>query len=209
MARPPNTSARREQIARGLLSVMAEKGYDRATTVDVAEAAELSRGVVHYHFDSKLEILLFLIDLYVAEHVAVLEEHLDRDGGNPVAQVRTFITVHVSAGDAEPTKLMCWIAFGAEALREPSVQKKYQAALALWVERLTQIIRAGIAKKVFKCKPAAASAAGAAIVAAIQGYLHIGATTDYGSVIPEMSGAISVLAMAEGLLGARILERRS
>jgi len=65
MARPSNTDQRREQITRALQAVMAKKGYDRASISEIAAAAGLAAGLVHYHFDSKLEILLAVLDRLV------------------------------------------------------------------------------------------------------------------------------------------------
>ena len=58
MPRPSNTDERRAQIADALKRVMARKGYDGATVNDIAAEADLTPGLVHYHFRNKLEILL-------------------------------------------------------------------------------------------------------------------------------------------------------
>ena len=56
MARPSNTEERRQQIVEGLLRVMAERGYERASIAEIAKAAGLSPGLVHYHFTEKQEL---------------------------------------------------------------------------------------------------------------------------------------------------------
>lgn len=53
MPRPSNTAERQEQIVLGLLEVMAERGYEKASVASIARAAELSPGLVHYHFQTK------------------------------------------------------------------------------------------------------------------------------------------------------------
>ena len=47
MARPSNTEERRQQIVQGLLRVMAERGYERASIAEIARAAGLTPGLVH------------------------------------------------------------------------------------------------------------------------------------------------------------------
>jgi len=58
MARPSNTDERRLQIMGALVKVMAKRGYDGASVADIARAARLTPGLVHYHFKNKQEILL-------------------------------------------------------------------------------------------------------------------------------------------------------
>jgi TetR/AcrR family transcriptional repressor of bet genes len=205
MARPPNTDARREQIARALFKVMAIKGYQAATTGEVATEAGLSRGVVHYHFKNKLEILLAMFDVLVADPASALDERLKIVGGGPVEDLRGFIEFHLALGDSDPDLATCWIALGAESLREPALAERYQAALLGSVVRVQRIIEQGVETGVFKCpKPRVAAAA---IIATIQGYLSIGGATNYDSIIPWGTAAMSLQKMAEALVGARILAR--
>ena len=76
MPRPSNSEARRAQITRALMKVMAKRGYDGASVADIAKAAKLTPGLVHYHFESKQEILLELLASLVARHEAGLEARL-------------------------------------------------------------------------------------------------------------------------------------
>lgn len=63
MARTPNTEARRAEITRALLTVIAQHGYERATIQSIAAQAGLAPGLIHYHFKSKQEILVSLIEM--------------------------------------------------------------------------------------------------------------------------------------------------
>ena len=65
MAARTNTDERRAQIVEGLLTVMAASGYEGATIVAIGKAAGLSSGLVHYHFATKDEVLLALVDRLV------------------------------------------------------------------------------------------------------------------------------------------------
>src|SRR6187549_3675127 len=98
MARPSNTEERREQITRALVKVMARRGYDGASIGDIAKAARLTPGLVHYHFKSKQEILLEALGGLVARHEANLDARLERAGGDPAAEVAAFIDLHLGLG---------------------------------------------------------------------------------------------------------------
>src|SRR5262249_30829735 len=98
MARPSNTDERREQITQAMVKVMARRGYDGASIGDIAKAARLTPGLVHYHFKSKQEILLEALHLLVVRHEAKLDERLAAVAGDPGAEVAAFIDVHLGVG---------------------------------------------------------------------------------------------------------------
>src|SRR5688500_4811014 len=106
MARPSNTEERRHQILDALLRVMARKGYDGAAVTDVAAEAGLTPGLVHYHFENKLEILIELLRRLVARHEEALDRALEAADRSPPAQLAAFIDFHLSLGPtADPDAL--------------------------------------------------------------------------------------------------------
>lgn len=197
MARPSNTGVRRAQIAGALLKVMAKRGYDGASVADIARAAKLTPGLVHYHFATKQEILLAAIAELVARHDAGLKGRLGEAGEDPAAQIAAFIDFHLGLGAyADPEALAVWILLGGEALRQPEVRREYAAALTAWIATLAGIVRRGAKERAFECH--SPEAAASALVAAIQGYFALAATAR--EAIPKGSAAASTLRMAEGLL---------
>jgi TetR/AcrR family transcriptional regulator, transcriptional repressor of bet genes len=197
MARPSNTEERRAQIMRALVKIMARRGYHGASVADIARAAGLTPGLVHYHFKSKQEILLAALRDLVAQHDASLEARLARAGSDPVEGVAAFIDFHLGLGaDADPDALACWILLSGEALQEPKVRVQFEEALESTIERLAALLRAGVERQLFSC--GSVEAAASALVAAIQGYFVLAATAR--AVIPKGSAAASTKRMAEGLL---------
>lgn len=68
--------ARRTQILRGAAQVFAEKGFHKATTKEIAKAADVSEGTIYNYFNSKRELLFALIDLVGAQSLkTVVETH--------------------------------------------------------------------------------------------------------------------------------------
>ena len=50
-------AARQEQILEAAAIVFSTKGYERATTREIAEAADVSEGTLYNYFDNKIELL--------------------------------------------------------------------------------------------------------------------------------------------------------
>ncbi|MGC4093877.1 MAG: TetR/AcrR family transcriptional regulator [Polyangiaceae bacterium] len=200
MARPSNTAQRRREITAGLQRVMAQNGYDGASIADVARAARLTPGLVHYHFRSKLEILQALLGELGESHLSALDAALGSASSDPERALDIFIDRHLATGrSANPEQLACWIAIGAEAIREPAVREPYQAILEALTKRLEAIVKRGVAAGVFTSRSPRSAAV--AILAVIQGYFGIAGAAR--SLIPAHSAAPQVKAMARGLLAPR------
>lgn len=186
------------------MTVMAERGYDGASISDVAKAAHLTPGLVHYHFRNKLEILLAVVTELGEVHLATLDAALSRVQGDALAELDAFIDVHLATGKtADEKRLACWIAIGAEAIREPAVRAPYQAILERMTSTVEDIARRGIRSGAFQVEAPRAVAVG--IVATIQGYFGIAGAAR--SLIPVHSAAPALKSMARGLFGVGATRR--
>lgn len=204
MSRTSNTEERREQIVRALERVMARRGYDGASIAEVAREAGLTAGLVHYHFENKLEILLALLARLGAEHDVRLERALAPAGGDPAEELRRFIDAHLALGPAaDPEALAVWVMLSGEALREPAVREGYARLLSGLTERLVAILRAGVDRGCFVCADPAAAAA--CVLATIQGYYLLGATAR--ELVPRGTAAATTRAVAAALTTERPLPR--
>lgn len=203
MPRPSNTDTRRQQIVEGLLEVMAARGYERASIAEVARAAGLTPGLVHYHFKDKQEILLGLVEHLAGRLQGRLEARLAKAGASPRARLDAFLDAHLALGDdADPKAVASWVALSVEALRQVEVRQAYERVVASELEQLEGLVRAALAEE--HGSSAGARAIAAALFAAIQGYFVLSATAP--SVTPAGSAAAAVKRMAEGLLRAQAPE---
>ena len=194
MPRPSNSEERREQIVEALLRVMAEQGYERASINDIAKTAGLASGLVHYHFKSKQEILLRLIDRLEALADERVQKRLAK-ATDPLARVDAFIDAHLArSADADPAVVACWVAVAGESIRQPPVAEKYQQVVSRGLATLTGIVTECLPEARVKSAPAIA----AGLYAAIQGYFILAAAAP--EAIPAGSAAPTVRQMARGLI---------
>lgn len=200
MPRPRNTDERREQIIDGLLKVMSSKGYEGATVHDIARAARLSPGLVHYHFGNKREVLESLMERLLEGHFAALDAAMAQAGASTLARLDAFIDQHLATGaTANPHALSAWVVLGAEAVTSKVVRARYAEGLTGLQERLVAVITDGQRRGELKGPPPAEAAAG--ILAAIEGFYVVAATAR--PLIPRASAAPTLRAMAHGLLEPR------
>jgi len=205
MGRPENTVERREQILDGLMRVISRKGYAAATTAAIARAAKLSPGLVHYHFESKQELLLSLLDRLSTLLEARRRERLALEGDSPWAQVDAFIDACLLLdAKADPLAVACWTALGAEAIGNPEVGAHYRKAVHRQVHVLQEAVLAVLERNLGKVdaevRQRQASEAAAVLLAAIYGCFQLAATAS--GTLPSGAAAANVRAMARGLLGS-------
>lgn len=195
MPRPSNKEERRRQIVHGLLEVMAERGYERASVADIAERAGLTTGLVHYHFEDKQEILLALIDVLWWDAQRRIEAK-SRGGATLEAAVEALLA---TGPDANPKVVRCWVAIAAEALRQDAVGKRYRAVLTELLSLLEA--RAANALRAQHGSSQGGRRVAAAVLAAVQGYVVVAAAAP--QAIPPGTAARSLREMIHGLLVAR------
>lgn len=194
MARPSNTEERRQQIVEGLLRVMAERGYERASIAEIARAAGLSPGLVHYHFTEKQEILLTLVEQLAGRVRERVKMRLERAKGGARAQVDAFLDAFLATGeDAAPSSVAAWVTISAEAVRQPEVRAAYEKVVRADLELLEELVGAVIGRR-------RARAVAAGLFAAVQGYFVLSAAAP--GLTPPGSAAGTVKRMAAGLLDA-------
>ena len=197
MARPSNTSGRREQIARALLKVMARRGYDGASIGEVAREAGVAQGLVHYYFEDKRAILLRAIEELGVRHEARLAAASAGAGCGAEAQLEAFLGAHLGVDGGDPEGVACWVMVSGEALRERQVGRALEGVLARTREQLRGVLEAGVREGVWAVEDV--DGAVAALLAALQGYLVLSVASP--GWIPAGSALPSVRRMARGLLG--------
>ena len=72
--RERRTAARKTQILKAAAAVFSEKGYQRATTREIADAADVLEGTLYNYFSSKRDLLLGLSQEFADETVKVITD---------------------------------------------------------------------------------------------------------------------------------------
>ncbi|HEY8023362.1 MAG TPA: TetR family transcriptional regulator [Burkholderiaceae bacterium] len=130
MGRKPNTESRRRQIIDALFVEIAEMGYQRASTVSIAARAGLAPGLIHYHFESKEDILIALVDELIA--FAELAGAAAMDAAPTAAtKLKAYVSARVGFGaNADASQVKAWVGILAEAMNLPSIRERVAQWLA-------------------------------------------------------------------------------
>lgn len=183
------TEKRRAEIVEALMRAMAQHGYERATIAKIAAEADLTPGLLHYHFRNKQQILLALLQKLVDDEVASLEL-----SGTPREQLVALVERLLATGDSSrPDAVAAWVTISAEAIRQPEVRAEVRAALGLLAERVTAVIEAGDWSLLRPTNEIVA-----AFIALVQGYYSLAATAR--DLVPPSSAAPAARALLGALL---------
>ena len=193
-----STKERRREITDGLLEAMAEHGYAKASIKRIAESAGVTPGLIHYHFDSKQAILLELLRRLLDPLLEELQALVDTDD-SATSRLEALIDALLATGDsAQPEAVAVWVTMGAEAIREPEINQAYSQALAKLQGLFVQVIESGIEGGEFDLGQLSAPACAAALLATVEGYFTLAATSP--DTIPRGTAAPATRQMLQGLL---------
>jgi AcrR family transcriptional regulator len=87
----------RDRILAAALATFAEKGFDGATTRQIASRADVPLGLIRYYFGGKLKLWQAAVDAAFAEIRVGIDAAAEaaRQGGSEIAAVRAGIRAHV------------------------------------------------------------------------------------------------------------------
>jgi TetR/AcrR family transcriptional repressor of bet genes len=198
LGRPSNTEERRTQLVRALMRVIVRYGYAGASIQEIAKAAGMRPGLIHYHFSSKQEILLTLFSHLEAVVGARLETRIRKLGEHAgEAHLDALIDAFLALDKkTDQLAVACWTIISAEAVYNAELRQLYMQTIRQHQDRIEELLRRALpAAKLAKLDIKAASAS---ILAAIHGSFLLASAAP--GVVPKGSAAESVKRMVRGLL---------
>lgn len=130
--------AQRQRILAAAEKCFIERGFHAASMANIAEAAQMSPGLIYRYFDSKSEIVLAIID----QQLQLAREEIRQLDGDVDLASRIVRAFSADGGDATqpPTDPALFLEISAEASRDPAiaaaVHASDQALNTLYLERL-------------------------------------------------------------------------
>lgn len=152
----PTVAERRNEILETTCEVVIERGFAGTRIADVAKRLEVSSSLIHYHFDSKEQLLAEAFEHYANKDVADREGEIE-NAPSALGKLERVIQNYVPEG-SDDVEWMLWIDGWGEALRNPMMRKISQQLDEQSIELLARIIRSGVDSGEFSCPDPNASA---------------------------------------------------
>jgi TetR/AcrR family transcriptional regulator, transcriptional repressor of bet genes len=143
--RPRRTLARnerRKQVIEATISIIASRGLARLTLTDVARAADISHGLVLFHFASKENLLSETLAYLADEYQRNWEAAVVAAGPDAKDQLHAMIEADFHPAVTTPARLAAWCAFWGEAQSRPAYQDICGERDALQITRMETLCAA-------------------------------------------------------------------
>jgi len=136
LARQVQKEQTRALLVDAALRVFGERGYEEATVEDIAAAAGYSKGAYYFHFASKEEIFLELLEQWVDEQTERLGAF---DEATPAAAaLLETLEAFLSYGEREGVWPPLLVEFWAQARRYEAIRRRLGQAHAAWRRLVAQ-----------------------------------------------------------------------
>lgn len=125
--------------------LLREKGYAGFGLAEILKTAGVPKGSFYHYFPSKDAFVAEVLDLYVAEQRARIEEHLGQKEKPPLARLRGFFEAEAERQRREGCKGGCLVGnLGQDqADQNPELRAKVEAILKEWTSRFSDCLAEG------------------------------------------------------------------
>lgn len=174
MSSPDDTHA---VLMEATYRTLATQGYDGLTMRAVAEKAEKSRGLLHYHFDDKDDLVYSLLDHLLDRMTASIR---DPETDDPVDELRRILEWIAYGPDREPSGdddyFLAILALRARAPYDDEIRRRLTRNYQQVVGECAEVIAEGIDDGAFR--PVDAEETAAFLVTAVDGARNTDLTLD-------------------------------
>jgi AcrR family transcriptional regulator len=143
MARNNDPAGKKILILQALDHCLQEKPFDRTSIKDIARAAGVNHGLLHYYFKSKEDILINYIDYVMELYKSMLDDWLKSNSPanlDPRSLIEEFFKFMNERITLNRTLSAVFIEIWEIALYNRNVRIKLQRAYLEWIDFLTEML---------------------------------------------------------------------
>jgi AcrR family transcriptional regulator len=153
--RKASVEERRNEILETTCLVVIERGFAATRVQDVAKRLGVSTGLIHYHFESKDQLLAEAFQYAASLDLARLDAEVAKPG-TAIERLDRIFRLYTPA-EHDPGWLL-WIDGWGEAIRSPILRRISQDLDLAWQERVEEVIRVGVKEGELTCPDPRATA---------------------------------------------------
>jgi AcrR family transcriptional regulator len=138
----------REAVVRATCRALCAHGYANLTMQDIADEADLSTAALHYHYDTKRDLLASFLDSLASWYEGRLD---DLDGEDAAARLRSLFDECLSDDDADyPAFHRAMLEVKAQAPYEDAYRERLAAVDDVLRSRVRAVVADGVAEGTFR-----------------------------------------------------------
>ncbi len=134
----------REQVLQAAIDTLASKGYAHTSVGDIAERAGMSKGSVHYHFESKDDLLAHVLHVCIARIGKPVREAWEKPGISATERIAAAIGCLRETRESLKPELRVLVDLMAQAVHDEQLRAPIAVAMRQEREQLLEALRASI-----------------------------------------------------------------
>jgi AcrR family transcriptional regulator len=151
-----DVAQRRAEILDAAVGVVLERGFAGTRVVDVADALGISSGLVHYHFDSKDELLAETLRHAADADIARLEKAVAQLD-DPLRRLDRVLREYLPEQRRDQSWVI-WVDAWGQAIRNERLRNILTELDLAWSGALETVLHDGVAAGAFHCPDPAGAA---------------------------------------------------
>ncbi len=148
MSKHDVAAERKEQIVRATVECITKHGYHNFSMQDVARAAGVSKGIIHYYFLNKDELMMCVLDKVAGDIERVLGEEME-SVTDPWRRMEIFIEVCFDIVKNTKEYYQVNMDFWTQINQKEDIRKVIGAHYAKFREAAAKVIQNGVTKGAF------------------------------------------------------------
>lgn len=149
MSKADVAAERKDQIVRATVECISKFGYHNFSMQDVARTAGVSKGIIHYYFLNKDELMMSVLDKVAGD----IEQVLQADMANiqdPFQKLEVFVNVCFDVVRSTREYYQVNMDFWTQINQKDEVRKVIAQHYAKFRETAAEVVRQGLQAKRFK-----------------------------------------------------------
>ena len=148
MSKPDVAAERKEQIVRATVECITKHGYHNFSMQDVAKTAGVSKGIIHYYFLNKDELMMCVLDKVAGDIERVLTQEMDTSS-DPWRKMEIFIEVCFDVVRNTKEYYQVNMDFWTQINQKTEIRKVIADHYAKFREAAARVVREGVDKGAF------------------------------------------------------------
>jgi TetR/AcrR family transcriptional repressor of nem operon len=186
---PPQRLETAEQILDLAETLIQTRGYSAFSYQDIADSLGIRKASIHYHFPSKSDLGVAVVDRYMARFDAALSAIADDQSQSSMTMLDLYVQPYLKFASTPDRVCLSGALAGEMLALPPKVRERVDQFFRAHQVWLTKILKRGVARGEFEL-PAPASKVARFVFGALQGALLVKRTTDDPS---QLNDVISVM----------------
>jgi len=149
MSKADIAAERKDQIVRATVECITKYGYNNFSMQDVAKVAGVSKGIIHYYFLNKDDLMMSVLDKVAGDIERVIQSDMDRID-DPVRKLGVFIEVVFDVVRNTREYYQVNMDFWTQINQKEDVRKIIAKHYTKFRETASKVVLEGITKGVFR-----------------------------------------------------------